>query len=131
MSSAETFLIIVCGCIPTLKPVYVQIFKPHQAKSSKASAPLRSPDQAHQVEIVAWNKNSNDNNVLRLGDRQRSTANLVGAHQILVRTDISQSDSGSRTIFSPSDDNDEVLGCVPRGTLEVWPRKGLHSRDMV
>ena len=129
MTSAETFLIIVCGCIPTLKPVYIQIFKPHQAKSSKASAPSPSPDQAHQVRIIASNKHSNDNNALRLGDRQKSTANLVAAHQILVRTDISQSDNGSRTIYSPSNNNDEELGCVPRGRL--WPREGLDSPDMV
>lgn len=66
LPSAETFLIIVCGCIPTLKPIYDQLFNrrarvpsgppsyaPYmKSYKSASSGPSKPPSNKHSLSFA-------------------------------------------------------------------------------
>ncbi|MCJ1235414.1 hypothetical protein MMC14_003382 [Varicellaria rhodocarpa] len=83
---AETFFIIVCGCIPTLKPVYDQLF-PAKPSSTK---PKASPNYQALIVGGPGNKHhqpSNDNYTLRLLESSQQISSIAGS-SIAPHTDI-------------------------------------------
>ena len=94
---AETFFIIVCGCIPTLKPVYDQLFpaKPSSTKpkaSYNATPPPNLPlshtalpvGPNYQALVVGGSNNkhhqpSNDNHTLRLLESGQQMSSIAGS----------------------------------------------------
>ena len=95
--SAENLSIVVCGCIPTLKPVYRQLFH-HEDKNIGISS--ARPRPTYRVRSFSSKIPVNDDYTAILTDLNNSSSVKLGAvrHTVIQPDKIHASDD-SRTAF--------------------------------
>ena len=74
--SAETFLIIICGCLPTLRPLYLQLFKrPGNSASGGPSHPLPGLPFSRKLKNSDASDSSNNEQYTRIVESNKPSIN--------------------------------------------------------
>ena len=93
--SAETLLIVVCGCIPTLKPVYQQVFQ--RGGTSAGVVFSGGPGPTYAAKRFSSKIPISDDYAVMLTDINKSSMDVGGVRQPIVYTDMIQPLNDNRT----------------------------------
>ncbi|MCJ1356586.1 MAG: hypothetical protein MMC33_006581 [Icmadophila ericetorum] len=119
-NGAETFLIIVCGCLPTLKPIYDCCLGRKLSSKSKCSS-YHHPSGSRVSKKYFWNVSGNSDL-----ESQRQSAIILEPQRAALRDTKDRIHVAHRIdvdVSSRRSGDDDEINNIGRGTSE-WERDG-------
>ncbi|MCJ1242692.1 hypothetical protein MMC14_010701 [Varicellaria rhodocarpa] len=125
-SGAETFLIVVCGCIPTLKPVSQQLFDRGSMSTGVVSS--GQPKPSYRIRSLSSRIPINDDYTVILTELNKPFSTDLGVvHQIVAHSGMIRASNDSQTALNTSHSNSGPSAY----SSEVPGWKFIDTHDMV